>query len=59
MDEVPPVSVRSLIAPRGLDLTHSSYIIMDGLYYSFLYIRGNGYPGKVRGGWMSTLINAG
>ena len=59
VDEVPPVSVRSLIAPRGLDLTHSSYIIMDGLYYSFLYIRGNGYPGKVRGGWMSTLINAG
>ena len=59
VDEVPPVSVRSLIAPRGLDLTHSSYIIMDGLYYSFLYIRGNGFPGKVRGGWMSTLINAG
>ena len=59
VDEVPPVSVRSLIAPRGLDLTHSSYIVMDGLYYSFLYIRGNGFPGKVRGGWMSTLINAG
>ena len=32
---------------------------MDGLYYSFLFIKGNGYPGRVRGGWMSSLINAG
>lgn len=47
------------VAPRGIDLTHSGYIIMDGLYYSFLYIKGNGYPSKVRAGWMSTLINAG
>ena len=47
------------IAPRGIDLTHRNYIIMDGLYYSFLYIKGNGYPNKVRAGWMSSLINAG
>ena len=32
---------------------------MDGMYYSFLYIKGNGYPNKVRAGWMSSLINAG
>lgn len=47
------------IAPRGIDLTHRNCIIMDGLYYSFLYIKGNGYPNKVRAGWMSSLINAG
>ena len=47
------------IAPRGIDLTHRNYIIMDGLYYSFLYIKGNGFPNKVRAGWMSSLINAG
>ena len=40
-------------------MTHRNYIIMDGLYYSFLYIKGNGYPNKVRAGWMSSLINAG
>ena len=28
-------------------------------YYSFLYVRGDGYPNKVRAGWMSSLINAG
>jgi hypothetical protein len=32
---------------------------MDGMYYTFLYIRKNGYPGAVRAGWMSSLINAG
>nr|WP_243150186.1 hypothetical protein [Acutalibacter sp. 1XD8-36] len=43
----------------GIDLTHFNYTVMDGLYYAFLYIRGNGYPGAVRAGWMSSLINAG
>lgn len=32
---------------------------MDGLYYTFLYIKGDGYPSRVRAGWMSALINAG
>ena len=27
--------------------------------YSFLYIKGDGYPSAVRAGWMSSLINAG
>ena len=59
VDPVPQISVRHFIAPRGLDLTHHNYIIMDGRYFCFLFIRGNGYPGTVRGGWMSSLINAG
>ena len=32
---------------------------MDGSYYTYLYIRKNGFPQQVRGGWMSSLINAG
>jgi hypothetical protein len=59
VDPIPHIPVRHFIAPRGLDLTHSSYIIMDGRYYCFLYIKANGYPSTVRGGWMSSLINAG
>ena len=56
---IPHISVRHFIAPRGLDLSHYNYIVMDGRYYCFLYIKGNGYPSTVRGGWMSSLINAG
>ena len=59
IDPIPHIRMVHFIAPRGIDLTHRNYIIMDGLYYSFLYIKGNGYPNKVRAGWMSSLINAG
>lgn len=59
VDPIPHISVRHFIAPRGLDLSHYNYIVMDGRYYCFLYIKGNGYPSTVRGGWMSSLINAG
>ena len=59
VDPIPHIPVRHFIAPRGLDLTHYNYIVMDGRYFCFLYIKGNGYPSTVRGGWMSSLINAG
>ncbi len=59
IDPIPNIRISHFIAPRGIDLTHHNYVIMDGLYYSFLFIKGNGYPNKVRAGWMSALINAG
>lgn len=59
VDPVPKIRISHFLSPRGIDLTHYNYIVMDGLYYSFLYIKGNGYPGRLRGGWMSALINAG
>ncbi len=59
LDPVPHIRIANFLAPRGIDLTHYNYIIMDGLYYSFLYIRAGGYPSRVRAGWMSSLVNAG
>lgn len=59
LDPVPHIRITNFIAPRGIDLTHYNYIVMDGLYYSFLYIRAGGYPSRVRAGWMSSLVNAG
>ena len=59
IDPVPPIKMVNFLAPRGISLKHSNYIVMDGLYYSFLYIKGDGYPSAVRAGWMSSLINAG
>ena len=59
IDPVPEIRMTDLIAPRGIDLSHVGYVVMDGIYYAFLYIKGNGFPGAVRGGWMSGLINAG
>lgn len=59
VDPVPAIRAVNFIAPRGLDLTHPGYIIMDGTYYTYLYVRKGGFPQTVRGGWMSSLINAG
>ena len=59
VDPIPDIPLLDFISPRGIDFTKSSYIIMDGLYYSFLYVKANGYPSMVRAGWMSLLINAG
>ena len=59
VDPVPHIAMSNFLAPRGIDLTHHNYVIMDGLYYCFLYIKADGYPSTVRGGWMSSLINAG
>ena len=59
LDPVPKIRIAHFIAPRGIDFSHTNYVVMDGLYYSFLYIKKDGYPGIVRGGWMSALVNAG
>ena len=59
LDPVPEIPVVDFLAPRGIDFTQSRYTIMDGRYYTVLMIRGNGYPSRVRAGWISTLINAG
>jgi len=44
VDSVPPIRAVNFIAPRGIDFTHRNYILMDGVYYSFLYIKKDGYP---------------
>ncbi|MEF2837811.1 MAG: hypothetical protein U0N82_08820, partial [Oscillospiraceae bacterium] len=59
VDPIPHIRMANFIAPRGLDLSHNNYFIMDGRYFCILYIKDNGYPNTVRGGWMSSLINAG
>lgn len=59
IDSVSEISVTNFIAPRGIDLTHIGYVVVDGRYFSFLFIKGDGYPNKVRAGWMSMLVNAG
>lgn len=59
IDEIPAIPVSNLIAPRGIDLSHMGYVVMDGMYYSFMYIKSNGYPSTVRAGWTSLLVNAG
>ncbi len=59
VDPIPEIPIVDFVSPRGVDFTHRNYVVMDGMYYCYLFIRGNGYPPTVGAGWTTTLINAG
>ena len=58
-DSVRHIPVTELIAPDRIDFSHRNYLVMDGLYYSYLLIPSHKYRTKVPAGWISLLINAG
>ena len=54
------IPVNDFICPSVIDTrTSPNYIIVDGLYYTFLYLKSSAYPTKAYGGWLSLLINMG
>ena len=54
-----PVSLKSVFAPDSIDLTHGSYVVMDGVYHAYLIVPSDGYNPRVVAGWTSILVNAG
>lgn len=53
------IPVRDYIAPDRIDLRSSKYLVMDGTYYTYIMIAGNGYKQEEFDGWFSRLINLG
>lgn len=47
------------IAPLSIDMTNSKYVVIDGVYYGYMYIPTNGYRSQVWGSWLFDPINAG
>lgn len=47
------------IAPLSIDMTNSKYVVIDGVYYGYMYIPTNGYRSQVWGSWLFGAINAG
>ena len=58
-ESVAHIPVTELIAPRELDLRHRNYVVMDGVYHTYLFIPSHKYRPKVPAGWLSIMINAG
>ena len=54
-----PVPLKSALAPESIDLTHGSYVVMDGVYHAYLIVPSDGYNHRVVAGWTSILVNAG
>lgn len=57
--EIDAISVNEFFAPEMIDFSHMDYIVMDGLFITYMYIPSDGYKLHVVAGWMSLLVNAG
>ena len=58
-DKLGILTVQDVLAPDECDLTNKEYIIIDGTYYSYLYVSGYGYPTQAGPAWLSPLVELG
>ena len=63
-EEVPELwtgqtSVLDIIAPSSVDNGSRDYIVVDGVYHSYLYVAGYGYRTRNEAAWLSPLVEAG
>ena len=52
-------TVQDVLAPTECDLTHKDYILIDGVFHTYLYLSGYGYPTEMGSAWLSPLIELG
>ena len=63
-EDVPPIwtgqtSVLDVLAPSAVDNGSRDYIVVDGVYHSYLYVAGYGYRTRNEAAWLSPLVEAG
>lgn len=52
-------SVLDILVPSSVDNGSRDYIVVDGVYHTYLYVAGYGYRTKNEGAWLSPLVEAG
>lgn len=55
MSARPMPSLNAVISPRGIDFSHASYCVIDGICYTFIFIRNDAYPTPVYANWTACL----
>ncbi len=58
-DEIGNIPAMEFMAPESIDYTHGNYVVMDGVYHTYLLVPSGGYRSQVCAGWISLLVNAG
>lgn len=58
-EKIGVLTVQDVLAPTECDFTHKEYISVDGVYYSYLYVSGYGYPTSCSLAWLSPLVEMG
>lgn len=59
LDKLNDIPITEFITPDCIDFRHGHYVMIDSVYYAFLYLPSDGYKTQVGAGWLSLLINAG
>ena len=52
-------TILDVLAPSSVDNGSRDYIVVDGVYHTYLYVAGYGYRTKNEAAWLSPLVEAG
>lgn len=53
------ITVQDALAPTSCELSGKEYINIDGVYHTYMYIAGYGYPTSNSRAWLSPLVELG
>ena len=57
--ETGSTTILDILAPTTVDTKSKDYIVVDGVYHTYLYITGYGYATTVGSCWLAPLVEAG
>lgn len=57
--EAGSTTILDILAPITVDTKSKDYIVVDGVYHTYLYITGYGYATTVGSCWLAPLVEAG
>lgn len=57
--DIDSLNINEFVSPEMIDFSHMDYIMIDGLFITYMYIPSDGYKSHVVAGWLSLLVNAG
>lgn len=58
-ESIDSVNINEFVAPETIDFSHMDYIVIDGMFITYMCIPSDGYKSHVTAGWLSLLVNAG
>lgn len=57
-DESKPLTIKNLIAPRGIRFGKFDYVCIDGIYETFYVLKDNAYPTNTYLAWPTQIFNS-
>ena len=57
--EAGSTTILDILSPTTVDIKSRDYIVVDGVYHTYLYITGYGYATTVGSCWLAPLVEAG